>query len=53
MCRSQPEASVLRLHAFVGVREINTEYESCRAIAAKVDVPLKTVYDAALAAARD
>jgi uncharacterized protein (DUF111 family) len=28
------------------------EYESCRAIAAQADVPLKAVYDAAVAAAR-
>ena len=32
--------------------QVAPEYESCRAIAAKADVPLKAVYDAALAAAR-
>ena len=32
--------------------QVAPEYESCRAIAAKADVPLKAVYDAAVAAAR-
>jgi hypothetical protein len=34
------------------VVQVAPEYESCRAIAAQVDVPLKAVYDAAVAAAR-
>jgi len=34
------------------VVQVAPEYESCRAIAAKADVPLKAVYDAAVAAAR-
>ena len=32
--------------------QVAPEYESCRAIAAKADVPLKVVYDAAIAATR-
>ena len=32
--------------------QVAPEYESCRAIAAEADVPLKVVYDAAVAAAR-
>jgi uncharacterized protein (TIGR00299 family) protein len=32
--------------------QVAPEYESCRAIATKADVPLKAVYDAAVAAAR-
>jgi uncharacterized protein (TIGR00299 family) protein len=32
--------------------QVAPEYESCRAIAAQADVPLKAVYDAAVAAAR-
>ncbi|MBC8326362.1 MAG: nickel pincer cofactor biosynthesis protein LarC [Verrucomicrobia subdivision 3 bacterium] len=32
--------------------QVAPEYESCRAIAAKAEVPLKAVYDAAVAAAR-
>ena len=32
--------------------QVAPEYESCRAITAKADVPLKAVYDAAVAAAR-
>ena len=32
--------------------QVAPEYESCRAIAAKADIPLKAVYDAAVAAAR-
>ena len=32
--------------------QVAPEYESCRAIAAKADMPLKAVYDAAVAAAR-
>ena len=32
--------------------QVAPEYESCRAIAASADVPLKVVYDAAVAAAR-
>jgi uncharacterized protein (TIGR00299 family) protein len=34
------------------VVQVAPEYESCRAIAAQADVPLKAVYDAAVAAAR-
>jgi uncharacterized protein (TIGR00299 family) protein len=34
------------------VVQVAPEYESCRAIAASADVPLKSVYDAAVAAAR-
>ncbi len=33
--------------------QVAPEYESCRAIAAKADIPLKAVYDAAVSAARD
>jgi len=33
--------------------QVAPEYESCRAIAAQADVPLKAVYDAAVAAARE
>ena len=33
------------------VVQVAPEYESCRAIAAQADVPLKAVYDAAVAAA--
>ena len=32
--------------------QVAPEYESCRALAASADVPLKVVYDAAVAAAR-
>ena len=35
------------------VVQVAPEYESCRAIAAKSDTPLKVVYDAAVSAARD
>jgi len=34
------------------VVQVAPEYESCRVIAAKADVPLKVVYDAAVSAAR-
>ena len=35
------------------VVQVAPEYESCRAIAAQADVPLKAVYDAAVSAARE
>jgi uncharacterized protein (DUF111 family) len=34
------------------VVQVAPEYESCRAIAVKAEVPLKAVYDAAIAASR-
>ena len=43
----------VKLGLLIGeIVQVAPEYESCRAIAASADVPLKVVYDAAVAAAR-